>query len=112
MASTWEASTIGLALLAAADVPAMISAACPSFMTISRFSGDDHDVAVLRQGEVLGAGLGLMLAAGASLAAHSWLPIIAAGVVAVIYTYMIEWHIAHPHPSAAPIDAQTNGNGY
>lgn len=97
---------IALALLAAAEVPNFMAGLLPSLMTIRRFGAEDADRKALRQGEVLGGTLSLVVGVGASLASHSWLPFAATMVVLVVLLFSYETAIRNPHADARPIDDQ------
>lgn len=100
------ASEIGLALLAASEVPNFLAGMLPSLMTIRRFGAEDADREALRQGELAGSALALMVGLGATLVADSWLPVGATVVVLVIMLGMYEYAIRNPHTDAIPINQQ------
>lgn len=105
------AGVVGLALLAAGEVPNFLAGALPSFLTIGRFAADDHDRWKLRVGEILGGGMAILVAVGASLAAGSVLPLVMAAGVLVVMLAGYEWAIRHPHPEATGMNEQGAGNG-
>jgi hypothetical protein len=107
--SAHEAATIGLALLAASEVPNFMAGMLPSLMTIRRFGADEGDRKALRRGEVAGVILSMGVAFGASLAAGSPLPFVAALVVLAILLYMYEDAMRNPAPDAVPINHQERG---
>jgi len=103
-----NASTVGLALLAAGEVPNFLAGMLPSLMTIRRFGADDLDREALRQGEIAGATLALAVGLGASLAAQDLTPAIATIVTLAVMLVMYENAIRNPHPDAKPINDQEN----
>lgn len=108
-----SAATIGLALLAAAEVPNFLAGMLPSLMTIQRFGADDLDRKALRRGEISGSLLAVAVGGGASIAAHDALPLWATIIVLVVMLMMYEHAIQNPHPDAVPINKQGDANyGY
>lgn len=105
------ASTVGLALLAASEVPNFLAGMLPSLMTIRRFGADDLDRTALRQGEILGGSLALIVGVGASLVAQDPAPAVATIVILGVMLVMYEYAIRNPHPDAKPINDPTNTNG-
>lgn len=105
------ASTVGLALLAAGEVPNFLAGMLPSLMTIRRFGADEMDRATLRQGEIAGSILALGVGFGASLAAGDPAPAIATVIILAIMLVMYENAIRNPHPDAKPINDESNLNG-
>lgn len=107
-------TTIGLALLAAGEVPNFLAGMLPSLMTIRRFGAEELDRKALRQGELIGSALALAVGLGAAMAAKSAAPAWATVVVLVIMLAMYESAIRNPHPNAVPINDPSNtGNaGY
>ncbi len=101
-------ATVGLALLAAGEVPNFLAGMLPSLMTIRRFGADEMDKQALRQGEVAGSILALMVGVGASYAANDPTPAIATIVILVIMLFMYENAIRNPHPGAKPINDPSN----
>lgn len=101
-------ATVGLALLAAGEVPNFLAGMLPSLMTIRRFGADEMDAKALRQGEMAGAVLALMVGVGASYAANNPAPAIATVVILVIMLLMYEHAIRNPHPNAKPINDPSN----
>lgn len=101
-------ATVGLALLAAGEVPNFLAGMLPSLMTIRRFGADDMDKQALRQGEIAGSILALMVGVGASYAANTPVPAIATVVVLGIMLVMYEHAIQNPHPDAKPINDPSN----
>jgi hypothetical protein len=100
-----RAEMLGLAILAAAEVPNFLAGMLPSLMTIRRFGADDHDVAALRQGEVIGSTLALAVGIGASLVADSPWPFAATLLVLAAMLAAYEHAIRNPHPDSRAIDA-------
>jgi hypothetical protein len=77
-------------------------------MTIRRFGADDMDKKALRQGEIAGSILALMVGVGASYAANNPAPAIATVIILVIMLCMYESAIRNPHPDAKPINDPKN----
>lgn len=102
------AATVGLALLAAGEVPNFLAGMLPSLMTIRRFGADEMDRQALRSGEVAGSVLALGVGVGASLAANDATPAIATVVILGIMLCMYEHAIRNPHPDAKPINDPDN----
>lgn len=111
MADDFSASTIGLMLLSASEVPNFLAGMLPSLMTIKRFGATQEDRDTLRRGEVAGSALSLMVGAGASLAAKSWLPMLATLGILGIMLFMYEEAIRNPHVDAVPINDPSNMPG-
>jgi hypothetical protein len=111
MPDKMTASTVGLALLAASEVPNFLAGMLPSLMTIRRFGADEMDRSALRQGEILGGGLALVVGLGASLVAQDPAPAIATVVILGVMLVMYEHAIRNPHPNAKPINDPSNHNG-
>jgi hypothetical protein len=101
-------ATVGLALLAAGEVPNFLAGMLPSLMTIRRFGADEMDKKALRQGEVAGSILALMVGVGASYASNNPAPAIATVIILVIMLFMYESAIRNPHPDAKPINHPSN----
>jgi hypothetical protein len=106
MAKAAGADRVGLAMLAAAEVPNFLAGLLPSLMTIQRFGAEDLDRAALRRGLVAGSALSLGVGVAASLIAHDPLPAAMTGVVLLAMVAMYEHAIRNPHPSAKSIDDQ------
>ena len=94
-----SAGTVGISILAAGDAANFLSGACPSYMTVASPFFQEHregNLKRLRQGEMVGGGLALMVGIGASLAAGSALPFwVTVGVTAILLAGY-EWSAAHP----------------
>lgn len=105
------ATTVGLMLLAASEVPNFLAGMLPSLMTIKRFGATEEDRATLRRGEVAGSALALAVGAGASLVAGSPLPLAATLAILVVMLWLYEDAIRNPHPDARPINEQHGAHG-
>ncbi|MDA8333322.1 MAG: hypothetical protein M0027_19330 [Candidatus Dormibacteraeota bacterium] len=93
------AGTVGIAILAAGDAANFLSGACPSYMTIASPFFQEHregNLKRLRQGEVIGGGLALLVGVGASLAADSALPFWVTAAVTAVLLAGYEWSASHP----------------
>lgn len=97
---------VGLAVLAAAEVPNFLAGLLPSLMTIQRFGAQEEDRAALRRGMIIGSAMSLAVGLGASMVAHDPLPFVATFLVLTGMVAAYENAIRHPHPSAKPIDDQ------
>jgi hypothetical protein len=95
---------IGLTILAAAEVPNFLAGLLPSKMTISRFAVDEHDLRMIRRGEVMGSALALTVGLAASMIADNPAPLIACIVVLLILLYEYEHSIRNPNPRAEPME--------
>ncbi len=86
------ASTVGLTILAVAEVPNMYSGLLPSLFTISTFREDEeHTKYWIRRGEVLASALSLAFGAGASLVSNSWAPLIGVLLMMVYLVFSYEY---------------------
>jgi hypothetical protein len=101
-----KAAMLGLAILAASEVPNFLAGMLPSLMTIQRFGAEEEDLRSLRRGELIGSVLALGVGFGATLVADSPWPFLATGVVLVIMLGAYEHAIRNPHPAATPINRQ------
>jgi hypothetical protein len=98
------AEDVGLTILAAAEVPNFLAGLLPSKMTISRFAMDEHDLAMIRRGEVMGSALALTVGLAASLVADHPAPLIVCTLVLVILLYEYEHAIRNPNPRGEPME--------
>jgi hypothetical protein len=94
-------STVGIAILAAADVAGFYSAFCPSWFTVSSdfFSQQGSragNVRRIREGEAAATVLSLAVAAGASLAVQNPLPFWGALGICAVMIYGYERAMSHP----------------
>lgn len=93
-----EASVVGLAILAAGEVPNFLAGMLPSLFTIQSFSGGREEARKsFRKGELVGSAMSLAVGLGASLASNSPLPLIATAVVLAGLIGMYEYAMAHPY---------------
>jgi hypothetical protein len=100
---------VGLAIMAAGEVPNYLAGLLPSEMTIRRFAAKDEDKQTLKRSEFKGSMLALGLGLGATLLGHSVWPIIATVLVwAYLIFFCYEPSINNPHDSAKPIDDAGN----
>ena len=92
-------STVGIAILAAADVAGFYSAFCPSWFTVrSPFfheqSKREDNIKSIRAGEVAATALSLAVGLGASLAVKNptpfWGSVLICGVMIAGYEYSIQ----------------------
>jgi hypothetical protein len=98
----WDTQTAGLAMLAVAEVPQVMSAFLPSPATarMGFNQGEDYmeRVRYLRRGEIIGGGVSLTLALAITLIMHptignaAWGPFI--GAVAVLALFLYEYERA------------------
>lgn len=108
MADRLTPADVGLALLAAGEVPNFLAGMLPSLMTIQRFGADDQDRAALRRGELAGSALALSVGIGAALAANNPVPAYATAIVLVVMLALYEHAIRNPRPDAQPINGPGN----
>lgn len=87
---------LGLAILAAAEVPNFLAGMMPSLMTIRTFADDPEQLRALRRGEVVGSALALGVGLGASLIAESPIPLLASGGVLAVLLYEYERAMRDP----------------
>lgn len=87
---------LGLAILAAAEVPNFLAGMMPSLMTIRTFADDPEQIAALRRGEVVGSVLSLAVGLGASLVSESPVPMLASGAVLGVLLYEYEKAMREP----------------
>lgn len=87
---------LGLAILAAAEVPNFLAGMMPSLMTIRTFADDPEQLAALRRGELVGSILSLAVGLGASLVAESPLPLLASSGVLAVLLYEYEKAMREP----------------
>lgn len=87
---------LGLAILAAAEVPNFLAGMMPSLMTIRTFADDPEQVRALRRGELVGSVLALGVGLGASLIADSPVPLLASGAVLGVLLYEYERAMRDP----------------
>lgn len=111
MADRPSTATIGLALLAAGEVPNFLAGMLPSLMTIQRFGADEHDRKALRRGELAGSVLALGVGLGAALASNDAMPAVATIAVLVVMLGLYEHAIRNPRPGARSIDDQPSNGG-
>lgn len=104
----YSAATVGLALLAAGEVPNFLAGMLPSLMTIRRFGADEIDRKTLRHGEIAGSILALGVGVGASLASNDPLPAVVTIVILGIMLWQYENAIRNPHPDSMPINSPQN----
>lgn len=100
------AAGAGLFILALGEVPNYFSGVLPSWMTIRRFAADERDTGTLRWGMVAASVFAFGVGLGASLLAHSALPLLGTAVGVAFLVGGYEWAIRHPHDDAAPINQQ------
>jgi hypothetical protein len=91
-----NAQQLGLAILAASEVPNFLAGLLPSLFTIRTFSDDPEKVRALRHGELVGGAMALTVGAGASLVTRSWLPLLACGATLGVLIYQYEKAIRNP----------------
>lgn len=108
MADTAAGSRIGLALLAAAEVPNFMAGLLPSLMTITKFNADPEACASLRRGELIGAALSVTVGVAASLLAHDPLPFVATVLVLATLVVAYEHAIRTPSVDAVSIADPSN----
>lgn len=104
-----DLARLGLAVMAAAEVPNFLAGLLPSLMTIGRFAAEPRDRAKLRRGEVVGSALSLAIGVGASLIANDPLPFVMTAGVLLILLWEYERAIAEaqaPGSGAMPINQQ------
>lgn len=87
---------LGLAILAAAEVPNFLAGMMPSLMTIRTFADDPEQIRALRRGELVGSALALGVGLGASLIANSPVPFIASAAVLAVLLYEYEKAMREP----------------
>lgn len=87
---------LGLAILAAAEVPNFLAGMMPSLMTIRTFADDPEQIAALRRGEVVGSALSLAVGLGASLVSESPVPLLASTAVLGVLLYEYERAMREP----------------
>ena len=103
---TYSAETVGLALLAAGEVPNFLAGMMPSLMTIQKFTADDGARASLRRGDLAGGALALAVGIGATLAAGSPLPLVMTTATLAVMLALYEHAIRNPDQHAQPINEQ------
>jgi hypothetical protein len=106
MAEGKNLQMLGLAILAASEVPNFLAGMLPSLMTIQRFGAEEEDLRSLRRGEAIGSVLALGVGFGATLVADSPWPFLATVVVLLIMLGAYEHAIRNPHPDVVPINRQ------
>lgn len=92
-----SAATLGLTVLAVAEVPNFYSGLLPSLWTIGHFSSTESQEAQywIRRGEVMATMLTAGVAVGTSLIAGSWYPAIGMGLMAAVLLYLYEHALTH-----------------
>jgi hypothetical protein len=85
-------ATLGLTLLAVAEVPNFYSGLLPSLWTIGHFGASEAGEARywIRRGEVMATGLTAAVAIGTSYIAKSWVPGLAMAAMAVVLLALYE----------------------
>lgn len=87
---------LGLAILAAAEVPNFLAGMMPSLMTIRTFADDPEQIRALRRGEAVGSALALGVGLGASMVSESPVPFLASGAVLAVLLYEYERAMREP----------------
>jgi hypothetical protein len=112
-----SASEAGVILLVAAEVPQAFASALPSIMTVRTFVDDDDAVHDIREGEVVGAAISLVIAGAAAKITGSAYPILVAfimiGIMVGVYEYALagrrgNYNMAAGTSSAPSPQATTN----
>jgi hypothetical protein len=85
-------ATLGLTVLAVAEVPALYSGLLPSLWTIAHFGSTESAEAQrwIRRGELAATGLTAGVAVGIGLLANSWVPALGMATMALILLYLYE----------------------
>lgn len=91
------AGAVALTLLAVAEVPNFFSGLLPSLWTIGHFSASENQEAVywIRRGEVMAAGLVIVVGVATSMIAGTWIPLVGMLLMAAALIYAYEHALAH-----------------
>ena len=100
---------LGLTILAVSEVPNFLAGLLPSLFTIQTFSDDPEKVKALRQGELIGGGMSLLVGAGASLVSKSVVPFVACAATLGVFLYQYEQAIRNP--ISQPLDMRAGAGG-
>lgn len=112
--ATPNPETMGITALTIGDAWAAFSAQNPSLFTMKAFGrkgGEEGELTKrdLRMGALIGTGMALVVAVGASMVTRSWWPVIGTGAACGVQWLVLEHAVANPWGRGGGISHQPAG---